>query len=102
MRDIEFLKDLFNFHGDETQLQYIKELFTNYLRNSKNAAKHIISLLGYFSRCRPPQPRASKELVEYVYSCFPEQKNEIQQTIKKTEILKFIVFPEEFPIEGTK
>ena len=35
----EFIKELFNFNGDEAQFKHIKELFTNYIRNSKNGPK---------------------------------------------------------------
>ena len=39
----------------------------------------------------------SRELVECLYYCFPEQIAEIQQNIKvKSYILKFVIFPEEF------
>ena len=43
-----------------------------------------------------------KELVECFYSCFPEQNNEIQQNIKHTELLNFIIFPGKIPINVSK
>ena len=88
-------KELFNFQGDEAQL---KELYTNYIKNSRNGLNYFIQFLEHYYKCRTNQNHISKELVECIYYCFPEQINEIQQKIKNTEILKFIIFPEEFPM----
>ena len=95
-------KELFNFNGAETQIKRIKEIFTNSIQNSKNnCAINFIHFLNFYSLCRPHQQRVSKELVECVYSCFPEQIKVIQKSIN-TCILKFIMFPEEFPINESK
>ena len=53
-------KELFNFNGDETQLEHIKELFTNDIRNSKNRPKYFIDLLDFYSKRRPHQHNVSK------------------------------------------
>ena len=100
----ENYKKLFNFKGSETQMKYFKKTLTNFIKNSKNnGPNYIILLLNFYSKCRPCHHRVSKELVECVLSCFPEQFDEIQQYIKEnTDILKFIIFPEEFPIKETK
>ena len=94
-------KELFNFSG--FQLKHMKELFTNYIRNSKNGLNYFISFLDFYSKCRPHQHTVSKELVECIYSCFSEEIEEIKQNIKEdTEVLTFIMFPEEFPINKNK
>ena len=41
-------------------------------------------LINLYSFCRPTQQNVSKELVECVCSCFPEQINEIQENLKNT------------------
>ena len=81
----EFYKELFNFNGGEKQLKLIKED----INDSKNDPKYFIELLNFYSKRRPPQQHISRELVECIYSCFPEQIDEIQQKIKKQKILKF-------------
>ena len=98
----EINKELFNFNGDETQHKHLKDVFTNYIKNSKNVSKYFINLLEYYSKCRPNQHNICKKIVECVISCFPEQNNEIQQFIKSTQILEYIIFPEDFPIKGNK
>ena len=98
----ETIKELFNFNGGESQLNHLIEIFTNYIMNSKNGPKFFIDLLNFYSRCRLFHHGVSKKLTNYVFSCFPEQINEIQKYIKNANILKFIIFPEEFPIEVTK
>ena len=98
----ENIKALFNYKGGESQLKHLKELFASSIQNSKNCSKYFINLLDHYSKCRPNHQHLSKELVECVYSCFPEQINEIKQNIKKTKFLKYIIFPEEFPIEGSE
>ena len=40
--DNEFIKELFNFNRDETQLRYIKEIFTNFLRTSNNGPNYFL------------------------------------------------------------
>ena len=101
--DNEIIKQLFNFSGCEVELKHLKELFTNNISNSKNGSNYFIDLLELYSKSRPHQQCVPKELIECVYSCFPEQKNEIQQKFKKnTRILKFIILPEEFPAEANK
>ena len=93
----EFIKKLFDFNGVETHYQHPKTYFLSLIQNSKNDPKYFVDLLKHYSKCRPHQQLVSKELVGCVYSCFPEQTNEIQQKIKEiTNILRFIVFPEEF------
>ena len=95
----EFIKELLNFNGGETRLKHLKEMITN----NQNGPNYFISFLDHYSKCRPNQHHVSKELIKCVYSCFPEQINKIQQVIKKnTVILKFIIFPEEFPIKRNK
>ena len=98
----ENAKELFNFNGDEAQLKYLKEHFNNDIKNSQNAPNYFILILNHFSKCRLNQLHVSRELVECVYSSFPEQINEIQQFIKKTDLLKFITFPGEFPTKENK
>ena len=94
----ENVKELFNFNGDEAQLTHIKEI----IKHSSNGSNYFLKFLEHYSLCRPHQHSVSRELVECLYSCFPEQINEIQQKIKKKSFLKFIIFPEKFPIkDGT-
>ena len=98
-KENENIKRLFNYNGDETQLK----LLTEYFNNSKNGPNFLIGFLENFSKRRPHQTDVSKELVKCVYSCFPEQILEIQQFIKEnTVVLKFIIFPEEYPINENK
>ena len=101
----EFIKELFNFNGNEAQLKNLKEMITN----KQNSPNYFIQLLEYYSKCRPNHHNVSRELTECIYSCFQEQINEIQQYIRKTTkifkipyMLKFIMFPEEFPINENK
>ena len=99
----EITKGLFNFNGDETQLKPLREILNNFIKISKNDSIYFIVLLEHYSKCRPNQQHVSRELVEYVYFCFPEQINDIQQYIKdNTYILKFIIFPDEFRIKENK
>ena len=93
----KFIKELFNSSGDEEQIKHLNEIFTNYITNSNNDLLYFIYLLNYYSKCRPHQQHVSKKLFDFVCSCFSEQNNEIQQNIKNTSILKFVIFPEEFP-----
>ena len=94
----ENIKDFFNFDGIETQPTHLKE----FIQNSENAPQDFIDFLDIYSQCRTPRRHVTQELVECVYSYFPEQMNEIQQKIKNTHFLRFIVFPEEFPIDESK
>ena len=95
----EFIRELFNLNGDETQLQQIKDI----IQNSDNGPYYFIKLFDHYSFCRPNYHNISKALVECIYSCFPEQINEIQQNIKdNTYILQFTIFPEEFPRNKNK
>ena len=75
----EYIKELFNFNGGETQLKHFKETFTNYINDSNNGPNYFIKLLDFYSQCRPhqckPQHNVSKELIECVSSSFPEQNN---------------------------
>ena len=83
----------------ELQLKYFKEMIQ---KNSKNCLNYFIDFLDFYSKCRPHQQHFLKELIKCVYTSFTEQITEIQQEIKYTEILKFIIFPEEFPINESK
>ena len=89
------------FNGDKAQLKHLKEFFRTFIIHSKQGPNYFIGLLEY-SKCRPHQQDISKELVECLYFCFPEQINEIQKNTKNTEILRFIIFPEEFPMKENK
>ena len=51
------VKKVLNFNGDEMQ---IKELFTNYIMNSKNGPNYFIKFLDFYSKCRPNQHSVSK------------------------------------------
>ena len=96
-------KELFNFNGYEAQQKNIKELFSTYLRNSKNDINSFIRFIEHYSKCRPNLPNVSEELVECMFSCFPDQINIIQQNIRRdTLFLKLIIFPEEFLISENK
>ena len=94
----EIIKELFAFNGDETQ--HLKQVFLTFIQNSNNGSKYFILLLEHYSLCRPYHHNSSIELVECIYSCFPKQFNEIQKYIKNASILKFIIFPEKFPIKN--
>ena len=65
-------KDLFNSNGAETQLKNLKEVFTRFIKNSKNRPDYFIKLIDYYSTCRPYHHNISKELIECVCSCFPD------------------------------
>ena len=82
-KELKHFKELFNFDGSEAQLQHLKELFTNFMRNSMFHPSYFINFLNFYSKCRPNQHHICRELVKCVYSCFPEQINEIQEKIKK-------------------
>ena len=98
----ERIKELFNFNGDEAQLKHLNEDFANLLNDSEIGAYYYFSLLDYYSNHRENK-QVSKELVDCSCSCFPEVVDDIQEYIKKsTNILKIIIFPEEFPMKGTK
>ena len=103
-----FLKELFSFDGDKAQVQYLNELFTNLIKKSNKDSiypqcSYFIDFLDFYSFCRPTQNYVSKELIACVCSYFPEIIIEIQQGIKENEdIIKFIIFPEEFPIGENK
>ena len=94
----EMIKDIFNFNVCETQVKHIKASITE----SNNGPHYQILLLDHYSKCRPRHQHICRELVECVYSCFPEQINEIQKDIKNKIILRFIIFPKEFPINESK
>ena len=98
----EIITELFNFDGDETRLKHLKEIFTNFIAKSEHDLNYFILFLQYYSKHRPHQRHVSKELVECIYSCFSEEIEEIKQNIKKKDILKFIIFPEEFHMKRTK
>ena len=98
----ENTKEIFDFNGDKSKLNHLKELFTDLVKNSENGPDYFVDFLVYYSKCRPYQHTVSKILIECVYSCFPEQINEIQQEIKNTNFLKFVLFPEEFPINESE
>ena len=96
-------KELFNFNGGEAQLNHLKETFTNLIKKSNNDSKDFINFLDFYSKCRPKQHDVLTALIDCIDSCFPEQINEIQQYIQRyTIILKYIMFPEEFPINESK
>ena len=101
-KENKFITELININGDEKQLQHFKEVFTDFIINSQNVPKYFVDLLDHYSFCRPHQRHVSKELMGCVYSCFPEKINEIQKDIKKTNLIKFIMFPEEFPMNENK
>ena len=63
-------KELFNFNGNEAQLKHLKELFTNYIRDSNNDSRYFIDFLDHYSTCRKNNHHVTKELVECVYSSF--------------------------------
>ena len=107
--EYQFIKELFNFDDHETQLQDLKTIFTNFMKSSssKYSRNYFILLLDFYCRCRVNQHHVAKALLECIYSFFPDQINEIQQYIKSfslddTLILKFIIFPKEFPITENK
>ena len=95
----EYIKELFNFDAGEAELKHIKELFTNYIKNDTN---DFILFLVFYSKCRPHHHVVSKSFIECVYSCFPDQIIEIQQQLKNEDFLKYIMYPEEFPIKRHK
>ena len=70
------MKTTKHFNGGETQLQHIKEHFTNSIKNSKNGLNYFIKFLDFYAKSRPLHQNVSKELVECSYSCFPEQIND--------------------------
>ena len=99
----ENIKELFSSNGNKTQFKHLKEVFTNFIKNSKNDSKYFIKLLDLYSKSRSRHHCVSIELVECIYSSFPKQINEIKHYFKSfNNLLKFIIFPEEFPINENK
>ena len=98
----ELVKELLEFNGSETHIQHLKDIFTKFIKISKIGSNYFINFLNHYSICRLHHHVVSGELVECVYSSFPEQIDEIKQYIKNTKILKFIIFPEEFPINKSE
>ena len=45
----ENIKKLFYFNGDETQIKHLKEVFSNFNKNSKNGANYFARQLYFFS-----------------------------------------------------
>ena len=64
-KENEINKELFNFNGDELQLNDIKQM----MMNSQNDPDYYIKLFDHYSFCRPNQQHISKELGECIYSC---------------------------------
>ena len=88
----EATKELFNFNGTNTQLQHLKDLFTNELRNGEINPNYFIDFISHYSICRPNQFRISRELIECVYSCFPEKVNKINKLNPLITYLNLDVF----------
>ena len=63
----EYNKKLFIFNGDEAQLKHFPEIFTNFIKNSKNGPNYFIILLDFYSKCRPNQPHLSREFTECLF-----------------------------------
>ena len=82
--ETEKIKEIFNFNGDETQLQHIKEVFIYIIQND--------------FKSRPKYQNISRELVNCLCSCFPKKIKYIHDSISWKPILKFIIFPEQYPI----
>ena len=59
----EIIKKLFNFNGDDAQLKHIKEIFPDFIKNSKNGPKYFISFFDIYSMRRPRQRSVSRELL---------------------------------------
>ena len=138
----EKIKELFNFDGDESQLKQIKTS----LKNSQNGPYYFVKLIDIYCKRRPKHNKVSRDLIESIYSSFPERTHEIQHHINElitllkrysiciplqehiseeviecvktsfseeikeieqyikdnTVFLKFIMFPDEFPINTNK
>ena len=95
----EYIKELFGFKDNETKIKNIKEM----IKKSKNSPYYFINLIDVFSKYRQHSHSLSKELIDCVFSCFPEQINELQHYIKQLKpVLKIIIFPEEFPMKEIK
>ena len=86
----EFIKELLKFNDNEKQLR--KGVFIHFIETSKKDSKYFVDLLDFYSKCRPHQQRVSRDLVECVYICFPDQINEIQEYIKRSHLLRCIIF----------
>ena len=96
-REREFITRLFQFSCEETELQELLKFFTNYIKTTKADPIYFILLLDYYSHCRPKQRNISKELFFCLYSCFPDNQEEIQTFVQRnTNILKFIINDEEY------
>ena len=86
-QDNELFQELFSFNGVKDKLNHVKEM----MKNSEKDPHFCMNLLDFYSLCRPNQQGVSKELIEFILSCFPEQINEIQQIVRKRDVLKFII-----------
>ena len=69
----EIITKLFNFSGNKKQFKELKEIFYNFIKQSKNGSTYFIKLLDQYSFCRPNQLYFIKELVKCIYSCFPKE-----------------------------
>ena len=75
----EKTKELFNFHGDETQHKHIKECFADVLRNSKNSPNYFIILLENYSCCQ-------KDLLNAFIHVFHNKSVKFNNILKTTQI----------------
>ena len=70
------IKMLFNFNGDEGQLETFCQEFINYIKDSQNDIFYFIDLLKHYSFCRPNHHYVSEKLVNSIVSCFPTRIEE--------------------------
>ena len=103
-RENEFIKTLFNFTKiQEKSSSDLNNQFLSFLQNSQNGPNYFIKLIDHYSFCRPQYHDLSQLFVKSIFSCFPETIEENKTFLKsQTYLLKFIIFPEEFPINENK
>ena len=68
----DFIKDLFNSSGSDTEIERLKTVFQTFLKNSPNGPFYFVNLLKHFIHIRPKQVELAHQLLEYVFSVFPE------------------------------
>ena len=103
-RENEFIKTLFNFTKiQEKSSADLNNQFLSFLQNSQNGPNYFIKLIDHYSLCRPQYHDLSKLFVKSIFSCFPETIEENKTFLKsQTYLLRFIIFPEEFPVKVSK
>ena len=71
-KENEIIKHIFDFNGDKTQIDIIKEIFINFIKNSENSLRFFLFFLNDYAIARPQLTHVSRELVYCIFICFPD------------------------------